>query len=401
MAITEAVVLAAGEGRRLRPLTYNRPKPMLPVAHRPIIEHVLDSLIDGGIERIAIVVGYRGARVKSHFGPTYRDIPIEFINQRKQLGSAHALLQARGSGIPRESDRFLVVNGDQLYDPSLVESVVDRSTESTLALGIVRSDRAAEYGAVRLDGDRVTEFVERPETDTYRLLNAGIYSVTEEIFSVVDDTERKAGELAMSGVIDDLLAAGDPITGIRSDGWWDDATYPWDLLRLTEAVLSAGRMAILPSADEPHTWIAPSATVHETATIRPPAVVGPDATVGPMSVVGPTVAIGRNVTVGAGSILERSLLDADARIGPGSTLVEAVIGQGVVLGAENTVAGGPAEVRIDDRIFRDRPLGAVIADRATTAGAVTFAPGTLVGPAATVGTGASVEGVIDRGQEVR
>ena len=401
MAITEAVVLAAGEGRRLRPLTYNRPKPMLPVAHRPIIEYVLDSLIDGGIERIAIVVGYRGARVKSHFGPTYRDIPIEFINQRKQLGSAHALLQARGSGIPRESDRFLVVNGDQLYDPSLVESVVDRSTESTLALGIVRSDRAAEYGAVRLDGDRVTEFVERPETDTYRLLNAGIYSVTEEIFSVVDDTERKDGELAMSGVIDNLLAAGDPITGIRSDGWWDDATYPWDLLRLTEAVLTAGRMSIPATADEPQSWIAPSATVHETATIRPPAVVGPDATIGPMSVVGPTVAIGRNVTVGAGSILERSLLDADARIGPGSTLVEAVVGQGVVIGAENTVSGGPAEVRIDDRIFRDRPLGAVIADRATTAGAVTFAPGTLVGPSATVGTGVSVEGIVDRGTEVR
>ncbi|MBO4249570.1 nucleotidyltransferase family protein, partial [Halomicrobium sp. IBSBa] len=97
MHIDTAVVLAAGEGTRLRPLTRNRPKPMLPAANRPILEHVFDALVEAGIEKLVAVVGYKRDRVQDHFGPTYRGVPISYVSQTKQLGSGHALLQARSA----------------------------------------------------------------------------------------------------------------------------------------------------------------------------------------------------------------------------------------------------------------------------------------------------------------
>jgi len=99
---SSAVVLAAGEGIRLRPLTANRPKPMLPAGTRPILEHVLNALIDAGVDDIHLVVGYQANRVRSYFGSTYRDVSITYHTQANQLGSGHALLQARDG----PEDRF-------------------------------------------------------------------------------------------------------------------------------------------------------------------------------------------------------------------------------------------------------------------------------------------------------
>lgn len=400
MALTDAVVLAAGEGRRLRPLTGNRPKPMLHAAHRPILEYVLDALLDAGIERLVVVVGYRRDRVQSHFGPTYREVPIEYAIQRKQLGSGHALQAARSTilGDGSSSDEgFLVVNGDQLYASSLIESVADRTADSEAAgvLGVLRSDRATDYGAVRMRDDHVTEIVERPVEEGYHLLNAGVYGFQPSIFDGIETTPRREGELSLPDVLSRMLAAGTTIDGVVSEGLWEDATYPWDLLRLTETLLEAGAVDRDAEAVSPGIWVDPSATVHDRAALQAPVVIGPDTEVGPLAVVGPVTALGRNVTVGAGSIVQRSTIDDDTRIGPGATLEACVTGQGVRIGAASTVTGGPADVRVGDRIFADRTLGAVFADRVRLGGDVSVAPGTLVGPAAHLRTGVSADGVIE------
>ena len=128
---SSAVVLAAGEGIRLRPLTANRPKPMLPAGTRPILEHVLNALINAGVDDIHLVVGYQANRVRSHFGSTYRGVPITYHTQKNQLGSGHALLQARNG--PNGS--FLLVNGDQIIDHRIVEAVSTAHTDAaTLAV---------------------------------------------------------------------------------------------------------------------------------------------------------------------------------------------------------------------------------------------------------------------------
>jgi glucose-1-phosphate thymidylyltransferase len=402
MSVRTAVVLAAGEGTRLRPLTRNRPKPMLPAANRPILEHVCDALIEAGVDRLVLVVGYRRERVQEHFGPSYRDVPIDYVVQAKQLGSGHALLEAREA----VDGPMLVVNGDRLIATESVAAVRDAFAEddARAALAVIERADASQYGAVRLRGRDIAEIVEKPDSDDYRLINAGIYAFAESTFGAIEATPRSAGELALTDTIARLVER-ERVRGVRTGGLWVDATYPWDLLEVAGEVLARGRVE---GVDRPDgiaqraegVWVDASARVADAAALRPPVVVGPDCEIAAGAVVGPDAALGRNVTVGANATVERAVLDTDTRVGPGSTLVDAVAGQNVHLGAATTIPGGPGDVRVGREVFEDQRLGAVLADRVRARGGVSFAPGTLVGPAATVASGAHVDGTVPEGAEV-
>src|SRR6056297_3306043 len=192
MSVSTAVVLAAGEGTRLRPLTRNRPKPMLPAANRPILEHVFDALVEAGMERLVCVVGYKHDRVQDHFGPTYRSVPVQYVRQHKQLGSGHALLQARSAveGPP------LVVNGDRIIETSMVEAVADayERHDPSAALAVLEHPEARRYGAISLQNEEISELIEKPTSDEFRLINAGIYAFGTDIFDEIADTSRTEGE---------------------------------------------------------------------------------------------------------------------------------------------------------------------------------------------------------------
>jgi glucose-1-phosphate thymidylyltransferase len=396
MSSDTAVVLAAGEGTRLRPLTKYRPKPMLPAANRPILEHVLDALIETGFTDLQIVVGYGRDRVQNHFGPSYRGVPVHYHVQDKQLGTGHALLQVRDD----VDGEFLVVNGDEIVTPATVEAVIDahdRDCDATLA--VVESTDAPEYGAVKLSGDRVTEFVEKPGTDDYRFLNIGVYAFDDDIFGAIAATKRRDGELSLADPLIEWSADETRvIRGVETAAAWRTVDYPWDLLSVSAHLLAEG--ALEEPEVKPRTYVADSAHVHGDATLHPPVVISEDCEVGPGAVVGPNVALGRNATVGANATVRESVLDTDARIDPGATLLDCVAGLDVHLGPDVTVPGGPAEVRVGDRIHGNRRLGAVLAARATVGGGATVVPGTLVGPDARVAAGTVADGVIPEGAEV-
>ena len=397
MSVTTAVVLAAGEGTRLRPLTRNRPKPMLPAATRPILEHVLDALVDAGMERLVLVVGYRRERVQEHVGPEYRDVPVEYVHQSKQLGSGHALVQARGA----VDGPTLVVNGDHIVEAGAVRQVADAfaANDAAATVAVIERDDPRGYGAVTVDDGDLVEIVEKPETDDYRLINAGIYAFDRSVFDRIEATPRTAGELALTDTIARTVEQ-DRVGAVHVSGLWVDATYPWDLLSVTAALLDHGRVE--ESERATGVWVAETAQVHESATLRPPVAVAADTEIGPGTVLGPTVAVGRNATIGANVTVERSVLDSDTRVGHGATLVDAVCGESVSIGVAVSVPGGPADVPVEEQVFRDRRLGAVLADRVRVSGAATLAPGTLVGPGATIDAGATVDGhVPENGRVVR
>jgi glucose-1-phosphate thymidylyltransferase len=389
MTIESAVVLAAGEGMRLRPLTTYRPKPMLPVTNEPILQHVFETLVEAGFTEIHVVVGYRRDRVQEYFGFDYEGVPLHYHHQDQQLGSGHAVLQAR----PSVDGSFLVVNGDQLVSPDIVEAVVDRHVDDShrATIGVVESEMAPQYGAVSLDGDVVTELVEKPREDHYRLLNAGVYAFEDDIFEIIASTPSMEGEHSLSAALTNAIGDGTAVRGVRTTGVWRDATYPWDLLSLTAEMLDR--------TDE-QMRIAPSATVDEDAVIREPVVIGPDAVVAPGAVVGPYSTVGRNSFVGCNAVVDNSIVDEDTRIGPNATLVDCVTGLNTTIGAGVTIEGGRGDVRIGSQIHEDTQLGAVVADRAELGGGVSVAPGTIVGSGATVETGVSLEGVVDDGVEV-
>lgn len=394
MDVSTGIVLAAGEGTRLRPLTHNRPKTMLPAADRPIIEHVLDGLVDSGIERLCLVVGYHSERVQEHFGHAYRDVPITYVHQHKQLGSAHALQKTA----PEVDEPMLVVNGDRVIDQHIVDGVL-RGFDGTPTLAVLQHPTPSNFGAVRVEGDRLVEFVERPEENTFRLINAGVYAFDPSVFDAIERTPRREGELQLPDLILTLLDDGE-VRAIQTDGLWVDATYPWDLLYLMRRLLGERLVSQPLWDDEDDVWVADSARVHGDATLQGPVVVSPDAEIAAGSVVGPYVAIGRNGTVGANATLRNTVLDDDCRVEPGATVIDSVAGQNVDVGAGTVVAGGPGDVRVGDSVFEDQDLGAVLADRVTVGGGVSFEPGVLVGASATIRDGAHVSGTIHEHAEV-
>ena len=397
MSVRTAVVLAAGEGTRLHPLTHNRPKPMLPAANRPVLEYVLDALVEASIERVCLVVGYKRNRVQEHFGPRYRDVPITYVHQKKQLGSGHALLQARES----VDGPLLVVNGDRAIEPSIVSDVAGAFERDAgpAVLGVIERPNARQYGAVVLRDGRIERIVEKPDTDEYRLINAGVYAFDSSVFDSIAATPRRDGELQLPDTIAELIDDGD-VQGIRTEGLWADATYPWDILTVTQELLARGRVNEPEREAKSRVWINDSARVHDDATLQAPVVIGADCEVGPGAVVGPTTALGHNVTVGSNATVERCVLDADTRVGAGSVLIDCVTGQDVDLGSATACSGGPADVRIESSVFENRRLGAVVADRVQTVGEASFAPGTLVGPNATLHHGAQASGRVAAGAEV-
>jgi glucose-1-phosphate thymidylyltransferase len=382
----QAVVLAAGEGRRLRPLTAFRPKPMLAVANRPIIDYVIEALRSVGVERVVVVVGHAHTRLQSHLTETYPDLPTTVVRQERQLGSGHALLRARGT----VGGQFLVVNGDTVVPPETVRETALRSHERDAPAVAVRSaDRPEQYGVVRTSDDgRVAAIDERPaETDRY-LVNAGVYALDESVFDALERTTRHEGELHLPQAVAHL----GPVT-VRTDEEWFDPATPWELLDATEAVLSAGERA-------PSPLIAPSATVHETAQVGDRVAIGPGCEIGAGAVVTRYSCVRTNVTVGPNAVLDRTVVDDDARIDAGAVLYDSIVGQGVHVGPNAAAPGGPADVVVDGELYPDRAVGTVVADRVTTGANVTLASGSRVGPNTTVADGATVTGEVPGDAEV-
>ena len=392
-SLTSAVVLAAGEGIRLRPLTANRPKPMLPAGTRPILEHVLDALVDTGIEDIHLVVGYKADRVRSHFGPTYRDVELTYHTQTNQLGSGHALLQAR-DGI---ANSFLLVNGDQVIDTRIIERVCEKH-DTAATMSIVEGSQAADYGAVTLEDEEVATLTEQPTKGNFRLFNGGVYALTPDIFEILDTRSVDRGELPITSAVQALIDDPDhTVIGVRTDGFWMDATHPWDLLSLARELLD--REWPDQSVTD-NCYIAETAKIHPDSTLTGPVVIDDDVAIEAGAVVGPYVTIGKNATVEAGSVLRDVVIDTDTSIGANTTATELVVGQGCTIGSALTVAGGPTDVTLNEEVYTDVDIGGVIADRVEIGGNATLSPGTLIGPDAVVGDGVVVHGSIEEGSKV-
>ncbi len=148
-----AVILAAGAGRRLWPLTAYRPKPMLPVAARPIIGHVIETARVAGVDAITLVVGYKGDRIRDYVGDGARfDVPVSYVDQQHQLGTAHALAQAADA----VDDVFLVLNGDQIVEASAIASVIAAADQETPAMAVTSVDDPIAYGVVTVTDGWVT-----------------------------------------------------------------------------------------------------------------------------------------------------------------------------------------------------------------------------------------------------
>ena len=231
----QSVILAAGKGTRLRPLTDDKPKVLVEVNGTPLIEDVFDNLLDAGATEFIVVVGYKSEQIIDRYGDEYRDVPITYTHQREQLGLAHAILQAE----PHVDGDFMLMLGDNVFRGNLLD-VTNRQREdradAAFLVEEVPYEEASRYGVLDTNEyGEVTEVVEKPDDPPSNLVMTGFYTFTPAIFHachLVQPSDR--GEYELPDAIDLLIQSGRTIDAIRLDGWRIDVGYPEDRNRAEE-----------------------------------------------------------------------------------------------------------------------------------------------------------------------
>jgi glucose-1-phosphate thymidylyltransferase len=357
---------------------------MVPVANRPLLEYVVEAVVDAGIDRLVLVVGYNRKRIQSHFGDGNDwDVDITYAVQEKQLGTGHAVEQAE----PHVDGEFVVLNGDRLIDSSLVSAV---AAASAPAVAIRRSDNPTAYGVVDVDGDRLVGVDEKPAAGLARsdLINAGVYKFTPELFAVLDRIET-VGEKPLTAALQRLATETD-VRAVRYGGRWLDVSVPWDLLSVNAGIL-----------DDTGGSVDDAAVVHDAATVVGPVDVAADTHVHPNATVLAGTSLGDNAEVGANAVVSNSVVLPDATIDAGAVVHDAVVGSNTTVGANTTVASGTATVTLAGELYESVRFGAVVGDNVAIGGGVSLAPGTIVGNGARVHDGVTLDGHLADGATVR
>ncbi len=367
----QAIILAAGEGQRLRPFTVTRPKAMLSIADKPILQYVVESLAANGIRNIVVIIGYRKEQVFDYMG-SGEDFGVEltYINQDAQLGTAHALSQAEEVA----EDEFLVISGDNLIEPGTIADFIQVRPEAVL---VKRVSNPVRYGVVSIHEDKVTDIIEKPKEAGGNLINTGIYAFTREVFKYTQSI------LDIPDVLNEMIAKGHEINATETTGTWLDVVYPWDILSLNGAILQ--RMeAKVGGTIENGVTLKGQVTVGEDTVIRSgsyiygPVVIGKGCDIGPSVSIMPATSIGDNVVVSAFTEIQNSVIGDDVNIGAGSLISDSVIDKGCGIKGRFTAASGQSEVRIND----ESPLanvGAMIGEDCTIGSGVVTQPGVIIG----------------------
>ncbi len=326
----DAVVLVGGEGTRLRPLTYDIPKQMLPVVERPMIAHVLDWLAGHGVDRAVLSLGYRPDAFLTAF-PDDRvsGVVLAYAVEPEPLDTAGAVrFAAESAGI---DDTFLVLNGDVLTDidaSALVRFHRSRGASASIALTPV-SDPSA-YGVVPIDADgRVTAFIEKPplaQAPT-NLINAGIYVLETAVLDRIPAGRRVSIERE---TFPELVAAHG-LYALASDSYWlDTGTIP-QYLQAQLDILAGRRASIVPPAPEIRSGVWVGADAEVSGKLGPHSFVGQGASIGGGAVVEDSV-IGARSRVGADVVVRRSVVMAEAVVGAGAIVEDSVVGLRALVG---------------------------------------------------------------------
>ena len=392
----KAIILVAGEGNRMHPLTYTRPKVMLPLANKPILEHLLTEAIAAGVKEFVLITGYHQEQVRNYFGNGVKwQISIDYCTQRRQLGTADAIRMAEGL----VKDNFLVLNGDIIVSRTNIKNMMAKKGNS---MSVVDVDKTKDLGVIEVKRNRVTRIYEKMKNPPSRLANAGLYLFTSDIFEALAQTPKSPrGEYEITTSLQLMIDRGQPVFYQNID-YWLDVTYPWDLLS-TNGSLLPNIESKNDGTIEDNAIIKGTVSIGKGTVIRSgsyiigPVIVGQNCEIGPNCYIRPHTSIGDNCHIGHAVEVKNCIIMKGTKIPHFNYVGDSVIGESCNFGAGTKIANlrlDKKSIKINDTDTGRKKLGAIIGDRVETGINTSINVGTRIGNNAHIGPGAIVTGTI-------
>jgi len=378
----KAVILAAGEGKRLRPFTETMPKVMLPVANKPVLEYVFDAVKKSGIDEIIVVVGYKKEVIMEYF-KDYEDVKINYVVQDKQLGTAHALLQAK----KHIKDTFIVLSGDNIIDKNSISNLIKDKSEYSIL--IKEHPNPSKYGVVFLEKKILKKIIEKPREEVGKFISTGIYKLPSTIFNDIKELTSQ-GHYALTSVIQSIIKENKKINTVTAESWMD-IVYPWDLLTINEAMLNNAPASVSGIIEKGVTMkgavsIGKNTSIYSGCYIVGPVIIGDNCEIGPNACIFPSTTIGNNSVVNPFSEINNSVIMDDVQIRSNSYISHSIIGKGTIIGNNFSNISGKTTVEIESEFKKLEKLGAIIGEDCNIASNVVVEPGIIIGKRCEVGS---------------
>lgn len=390
----KAVILAAGKGTRLHPLTLTRPKHLVPVGGKPIIDHVLTTLKHAGINEIVFIVNYRAEHLQHYLGDGSKyKMKFEYTVQKQLKGTADATSFAE----PFVKESFLLTYGDWLTTSNAISTVLltHEKEKPVATIGVVPVENPEHYGIVELDNTYVKSIVEKPRRNEAptNLANAGVYVLSTEIFEAIRHTKPSPrGELEITDSFSLFLQEERRVAAAKlSRNEMFDVGLLWDLFEANRWVLEKTKSKVEGQIEDAVHLIGP-AVVEEGARIRSgayiegPVFIGKDSDIGPNCFIRPFTSIGQKVKIGNACEIKNSIIMDGNHIGHLSYVGDSIIGENCNFGAGTTIAnyrfdGKSIKMKVKDKVVDTgrRKLGVILGDNVKTGINTLFMPGVKVG----------------------
>ena len=393
----KCVILAAGEGKRVHPLTYTRPKVMLPIANKPILEWNLKNAIDAGFKEFIFVVAYKSEIVRNYFGRGEKwGIKIEYVNQGQALGTAHAI-----GIVEKFVGDFVVLSGDTIFGKQDIKNIANNKN----CIGLVNVENSKDYGTVEIKDKNIIKIHEKMEHPTSKTINAGIYHFNKKIFDYISKTKKSIrGEYEITDSIN-MMLDDKKLEGIFLKEF-KDVVYPWDLLDANEEILKKIDKKIKGNVEKNTTIkdnviIGKNTIVLAGSYIEGPVIIGENCKIGPNCYIRPYTSIGNNCHVGNACEVKNSIIMDGTNVPHQNYVGDSVLGQNCNLGAGSKVAN----LRLDKKNIsvvlngekvdtKRRKLGVIMGDNVQTGINSMINIGTTIGNNVFIGLGAFATGEI-------
>lgn len=368
----KAVVMAGGEGTRLRPITSLMPKPMVPIVNQPVMEHILGLVKHHGMDEVVVTLAFMPQVIEDYFGAGEEwGMALDYSVEKTPLGTAGSVKHAQRF---LDDEPFVVISGDAVTDINLTEVIAfhkERGAAVTIALKSV--DDPLEFGVVITnDEGRVERFLEKPTWGQVfsDRINTGIYVIEPWVLDHVPVGESFDFS---ADLFPALMRDGHPIYGFQCDGYWCDVGSLESYRSVHEDILAGKTMLFLPGVHAREgLWVAESAKIDPAAELGDKVLVGENVVIEAGARVGDHVVIGDNCVIGAGSNVERSVLWDDCYVGANASISGSVlcrhvdvrngasVGVGAVIGSESMVGRG-AMVGSDVQVYPYKRIEAAAA----------------------------------------